>query len=95
MAAEGYPQAYARGQVISLPDALPNGVNVFHAGTKRQPSGELISVGGRVLTVTAVADTLVDARKLAYGAIDTIDFPQSFTRTDIALKASESTSLVG
>ncbi len=95
VAAEGYPQAYVSGQVISLPNALPNGVNVFHAGTKRQPSGELISVGGRVLTVTAVADTLVDARTQAYGAIDTIDFPQSFTRSDIALKASESTSLVG
>ena len=95
VAAEGYPQAYASGQVISLPDALPNGVNVFHAGTKRQPSGELISVGGRVLTVTAVANSLVDARKLAYSVIDTIDFPESFTRSDIALKASESTSLVG
>jgi phosphoribosylamine-glycine ligase len=95
VAAEGYPQAYATGQLITLPDGLPKGVNVFHAGTKRQPSGELISVGGRVLTVTAVADTLVEARTQAYLAIEAIDFPESFTRSDIALKAGQSTSLVG
>jgi phosphoribosylamine--glycine ligase len=94
MAASGYPQAYASGQVISLPDALPKGVNVFHAGTKRRSTGELISVGGRVLTVTAVADSLAEARTQAYLAIDTIDFPESFTRSDIALKASESTRLL-
>ncbi len=95
VAAEGYPQAYATGQVIRLPDALPKGVNVFHAGTNRLPSGELVSVVGRVLTVTAVADSLFEARTQVYGAIEAIDFPQSFTRSDIALKASESTSLVG
>jgi phosphoribosylamine--glycine ligase len=94
VAASRYPQHYVTGQVITLPDALPKGVSLFQAGTKRQPSGELISVGGRVLSVTAVANSLVDARTLAYGVIDTIDFPESFTRTDIALKASESTSLL-
>ncbi len=91
VAASGYPQAYATGQVITLPDALPKGVSLFQAGTKRRSTGELISVGGRVLTVTAVADSLAEARTQAYLAIDTIDFPESFTRSDIALKASEST----
>jgi phosphoribosylamine--glycine ligase len=94
MAASGYPQAYASGQVITLPDALPKGVSLFQAGTKRRSTGELISVGGRVLTVTAVADSLAEARTQAYLAIDTIDFPESFTRSDIALKASESTRLL-
>ena len=94
MAASGYPQHYVTGQVITLPDALPKGVSLFQAGTKRRPTGELISVGGRVLTVTAVADSLAEARTQAYLAIDTIDFPESFTRSDIALKASESTRLL-
>jgi phosphoribosylamine-glycine ligase len=41
-----------------------------------------------------VADSLAEARTQAYLAIDTIDFPESFTRSDIALKASESTRLL-
>ena len=67
VAAAGYPEHPMTGDVIELP-AVPDGVLVFHAGTKRGPDGALVTAGGRVLTITGVGDSLDEAhgRSLAY-----------------------------
>jgi phosphoribosylamine---glycine ligase len=88
MASGGYPGPYERGLAIKgLADAarLPD-VKVFHAGTRRD--GErVLTDGGRVLGVTALGDTLADARRRAYEAVALIQFPLAFYRRDIADKA--------
>ena len=87
MAAEGYPQSYPKGMVITgINDAeqLP-GVNVFQAGTRLE-NGKILSSGGRVLGVTALGSDLADARTRAYEAVDRITFENSYYRKDIAVK---------
>ncbi len=88
MASQGYPGNYAKGKVITglaevakLPD-----VKVFHAGTKLE-NGLVITDGGRVLGVTALGDTLADAKRNAYEAVARIHFQGAFYRRDIADKA--------
>jgi phosphoribosylamine---glycine ligase len=88
MAAKGYPGKYERGlPILGLADAarLPD-VKVFHAGTKRD-GDRVLTDGGRVLGVTALGDTLADAKRRAYEAIALIHFRDAFYRTDIADKA--------
>ncbi|MDT0263301.1 phosphoribosylamine--glycine ligase [Jatrophihabitans lederbergiae] len=63
---------------------------VIHAGTRRDGSGVLRSAGGRVLSATAVADTVAEAREAAYRLVDSIELPGSQHRSDIALAASRS-----
>ena len=89
MASQGYPEAYSMGNAISLPDfnSLEAGVIIYHAGTQKSAEGALLSAGGRVLSVTALAENLPQARRKAYKAIEAIDFPTGFNRSDIALKA--------
>lgn len=88
-AAEGYPEAPRKGDPISgLAEASEvEGVVIFHAGTKRVKSiaGELSTVtnGGRVLCITALGDTLDEARERAYGAYDRISWDGKFCRRDI------------
>ncbi|MFY8115854.1 MAG: phosphoribosylamine--glycine ligase [Rhabdaerophilum sp.] len=87
MAAKGYPGDYARGSVIRGLDkaaALP-GVTIFHAGTKHV-DGAVTSHGGRVLTVCATGNSLLDARNRAYAAVAAIDWPEGFCRRDIAAR---------
>lgn len=84
LAANGYPGSYKQGDAIGLPDSLPTGVDILHAGTRLDPkSGKLLSNGGRVLGVTAKADNLAVASTLAYQVIDMIDWPGAHFRTDI------------
>ncbi|HYE51443.1 MAG TPA: phosphoribosylamine--glycine ligase [Azospirillaceae bacterium] len=89
MAAEGYPGDYRKGTEIRGLDraAEIEDVTVFHAGTKRGPGGEVLAAGGRVLGVTAVARTIVDAQRQAYTAVDLIDWPEGFCRRDIGWRA--------
>jgi phosphoribosylamine--glycine ligase len=84
MAARGYPGTPASGGAIRALDAAEQveGVTVFHAGTARDGDG-LIAKGGRVLAVTAVADSFANARARAYRAVDQIDFADGFCRRDI------------
>jgi phosphoribosylamine--glycine ligase len=84
MAARGYPGTPASGGAIRALDAAEQveGVTVFHAGTARDSDG-LIAKGGRVLAVTATADTFANARARAYRAVDQIDFADGFCRRDI------------
>jgi phosphoribosylamine--glycine ligase len=84
VAARGYPGTPASGGLIREIEAAEQvpGVTVFHAGTARS-DGSLIAKGGRVLAVTAVADTFANARARAYRAVDQIDFADGFHRRDI------------
>jgi phosphoribosylamine--glycine ligase len=84
MAARGYPDTPASGGAIREIEAAEqiDGVSVFHAGTALGQEG-LIAKGGRVLAVTAVAETFANARARAYRAVDQIDFADGFHRRDI------------
>lgn len=89
LASAGYPGPYEKGKVIIGIDdasALP-GVTVYHAGTAVDAYGRVVTAGGRVLGVTAVAPTFEEARARAYAACDLIDFEGKQFRTDIGLKA--------
>jgi phosphoribosylamine--glycine ligase len=88
MASGGYPESYAKGKPITgIADAdAMEGVKVFHAGTKYEGK-TLVTSGGRVLGVTALGDTLGEARDLAYAAVDKIKFEGAHVRGDIAAKA--------
>ena len=85
VAAQGYPASPRRGGPIDGVEAAEReqGVTVFHAGTARHSSGALLASGGRVLAVTAIADTLANARARAYRGIDAIEYADGFHRRDI------------
>ncbi len=83
LAAPDYPGTPRVGEVISGSEQD----GVIHAGTRRRDDGAIVSSGGRVLSATAVADTLAEARERAYKLIATIDLPGGQYRTDIALRA--------
>jgi phosphoribosylamine--glycine ligase len=84
VAARGYPGTPASGGSIREIEAAEQveGVTVFHAGTAIAEQG-LVAKGGRVLAVTAVAETFANARARAYRAVDQIDFADGFHRRDI------------
>ena len=84
VAARGYPGTPAGGGAINAIEAAEQveGVTVFHAGTAIA-DGNLVAKGGRVLAVTAVADTFANARARAYRAVDQLDFADGFHRRDI------------
>ena len=84
----GYPGAYEKGKVITGIDRAEalEGVTVYHAGTAVNEAGELVTNGGRVLDVTAVAPTFEAARAQAYAACELIDFEGKTFRTDIGLR---------
>jgi phosphoribosylamine--glycine ligase len=88
LASGGYPGAYETGKPITGLDAAAavEGVHVFHAGTAEQ-DGQLVTKGGRVLTVTAVGDTLDQAAERAYRAADAISFEGKMLRRDIGWRA--------
>ncbi len=88
MAAGGYPGAYEKGnEITGIAEAEAIGdVKVFHAGTAMQ-DGKVVTAGGRVLGVTALGETIADAQKRAYQAVDKIRFKDAYYRRDIADKA--------
>jgi phosphoribosylamine--glycine ligase len=88
MASEGYPGKFAVGRTITgLTDAeLGNGVKVFHAGTQRQ-GDSIVTSGGRVLGVTAAAESLEAALAKAYQAAGKIRFEGAHYRKDIGGQA--------
>lgn len=88
MSSGGYPGSYEKGkpidgleQVSTLKDVV-----VFHAGTAKQ-DGKIVTSGGRVLGVTALGDSIADAKTRAYQAVDMIHFEGAYCRRDIADKA--------
>jgi phosphoribosylamine--glycine ligase len=91
LASGGYPGEYETGKVISgiaEAEAL-EGVTVYHAGTALREDGEIVSTGGRVLNVTALAPTLAQARTRAYEAVAKISFDGMFFRSDIAASLAD------
>jgi len=90
VAAQGYPGTPASGGLIREIEAAEQipGVTVFHAGTARS-GDQLVAKGGRVLAVTAVADSFANARARAYRAVDQIDFADGFHRRDIGWREVE------
>jgi len=85
MAAKGYPGKYKTDKIIKgIEDANSiNGIKVFHAGTKLDSNNNIVSNGGRVLSVTANAENITEARILAYKAISKINWDDSIYRNDI------------
>ena len=87
LAAPGYPDAPENGAPLSgLERAEEEGALVFQAGTALR-GGEVVSAGGRVLNVTALGESVAEARERAYRAVGRIEFPGVQYRHDIALRA--------
>jgi len=88
VAAKGYPEAFAKGDVITLPppSSLPPSTFIYHAGTAINPAGQFVSNGGRVLGVTALAPTLAEAAARAYAACDAVPWPNKYFRRDIGAR---------
>ena len=84
MASGGYPVAYKKGiEIFGLDEnGGVDGAVVYHAGTKLE-NGKFLTNGGRVLGVTAIADTLDEALKKSYDAVSKITFDGAHYRTDI------------
>jgi phosphoribosylamine--glycine ligase len=88
MAASGYPDSYRKGDVITGIDAAERaGCKVFQAGTAHSPSGELTTAGGRVLCVTAIGSSVLEARELAYQGVENVRWEGVEYRRDIAHRA--------
>jgi phosphoribosylamine--glycine ligase len=83
LAADGYPDEPRRGDAITIPTGLPEGVTVFHAGTSRDSSGTPRTNGGRVLNVTAVAADFAQAQHRSRAAAEAIQFEGKVFRRDI------------
>lgn len=87
LASGGYPGTYRTGLPIHGLHDLPPDVIVFHAGTRLE-SGQVMTAGGRVLTVAALGETIAAARARAYEGVRCLAFDGAQYRTDIALLAS-------
>lgn len=89
MASGGYPKSYHKGiEITGLSNGQLGGVTVYHAGTKLQDN-KLVTSGGRVLGVTALGDTLENALKKSYDAVEKIHFEGAHYRRDIGKRALE------
>ncbi len=86
MASEGYPVAYEKGYEITIPDDIADCVFVAGAALK---DGKLLTSGGRVLGVTAIADSLKEAVDASYGMVKRIHFDNAYYRSDIGKRALE------
>lgn len=82
MVSGGYPGSYEKGKLISGLDKVTQST-VFHAGTKRDAEGNVVTSGGRVLSVSSYGDSIADALANSYASIDLIDFDGRYFRRDI------------
>ena len=87
LASGGYPQKYQTGYPISGLEEADKTAQVFHAGTRLDEDGRVLTSGGRVLGVTATAPTLREAIERAYGAAEKISFTDLHMRHDIGQRA--------
>jgi phosphoribosylamine--glycine ligase len=85
---KGYPGKYEKGAIIDGLDAVEDSVQVFHAGTSLDANGRIIATGGRVLGVTAAAESLSTALNLCYESLKKIHWPGMQFRRDIGRAAS-------
>ena len=86
IAAKGYPDAYPRGDAIAFPPTLPGNVAIVHAGTAKNSNGQIVTSGGRVLGVTALASTLRQAAADAYAVCAAIRCSSKYYRHDIGTR---------
>ena len=93
MAAGGYPESYAKGDEITINSSnLPNNTYIFHAGTKLDSNGKVVTSGGRVIASTSISNKLEDAVKNAYLGVDCVSFNGKYNRKDIAYRAFKESS---
>ena len=85
MAAGGYPEAYGKGNKITIVD-VPQDTYIFHAGTAEK-NGEIVTAGGRVIAATATASTLRESVSKAYIGVDRVSFNKKYNRSDIGHRA--------
>jgi phosphoribosylamine---glycine ligase len=84
LASKGYPENLSTGDPITLRPVTHSNIQVFHAGTARDPSGQLVTSGGRVLNIVATGPSVESARRDAYSVIGkSIKFPGMQYRSDI------------
>ncbi len=97
LSSKGYPASYKKGKIIKGVDAFKRRKDtvVFHAGTDANDNGEFITLGGRVLGVTALGRDIMTAKENAYKAIDKIHFEGMHYRKDIGDKAIKKQLSVG
>ena len=84
MASGGYPGSHKTGFPIRGLDDLDKDIMVFHAGTRNGSAGEILTIGGRVLTVVATGKTIAEARQKVYSNLSRINFEGCHYRKDIA-----------
>ena len=87
LASGGYPDDYQTGLTISGLGSLEPDALVFHAGTALNDDGDVVTAGGRVLTVVATGESLAEARAKAYRNVQRIHFSRCHYRRDIAAPA--------
>lgn len=90
LAAEGYPTDYQKGQRVMV-DSLPSDSLIFYGGVGQTSAGQLMTAGGRVLVVVALAAKFDEARTRAYQAVNQISFSGGWYRTDIAKRVGYQT----
>jgi len=86
MSSGGYPGDYRTGFPITISDRLERDVNIFYAGAGKRDDGNIVTSGGRVLTVSALGSTLKEAREKVYRNMSNIDFEGCHFRRDIAAR---------
>ena len=86
LAARGYPASPRLGDAVLLPDRLPEGVDILHGGTRRQPDGSLVTSGGRILGVVARGADLAEAARRAYAAVPLVRIEGAHHRRDIGAR---------
>jgi len=86
IASRGYPGPFAKGLPITGLETLDPGILVFHAGTRREADGQLVTAGGRVLTLVARGATVADARARVYANAGRVHFDGARWRTDIGAR---------
>ena len=91
LASGGYPSSYEKGKVITGLEHFDGREDLycFHAGTKFDAEGRTVTSGGRVLGITALAPTLLEARAKAYEATELVDFEKKYMRHDIGKALNE------
>ena len=86
MASGGYPGEYHTGFPVTVSDKIDKDINIFYAGAKMRDGGQIVTDGGRVLTVTATGRTMKDARDKVYRNIKHVNFEGCHYRKDIAAR---------
>ena len=91
LASQGYPEHYEKGYVISGLERFEDqdGYYVFHAGSRLDNQGNVVTNGGRVLGVTALGADLKEARTNAYKAVHWVEFENKYMRHDIGKAIDE------